>query len=148
MTLDEILNEWKKDSVIDDLNLDDESIKTSKLHAKYLEILSHYKLKLKAQKFDYDKIYKDKWSYYNGKMSKAEMDDREWDYDPFGGCTKPLKSDMDIYYNTDDELVKQKSKIEYTKTILETLEEIVGNIRWRHTHIKNMIDWRRFTAGG
>ena len=35
-----------------------------------------------------------------------------------------------------------------THSGLYTLEEIMNNIRWRHSTIKNMIDWRRFTSGG
>ena len=68
-------------------------------------------------------------------------------YDPFDGMTKPLKSDMEMYYDTDADLVKIKAQIDYQKTIIETLEEIMGNIRWRHTHVKNILDFKKFTSG-
>jgi hypothetical protein len=75
------------------------------------------------------------------------MDSRKWEYDPFDGMTKPMKSDMDMYYSTDDDLVKITAKIDYQKTIIETLEEIMGNIRWRHNAVKNILDFKKFTSG-
>ena len=147
MNLDEILESWKKDSVIDDTALDEDTVKTSKLHAKYLEIYSLSKLQLKKKEFDLEKIKKDKWLYYTGKMTKEDMDKRGWDYDPFQGMTKPLKSEMNMYYETDEDLVKVKAQIDYQKSIIDTLEEIMNNIRWRHSHIKNIIEFRKFTSG-
>lgn len=147
MSLNDILESWKKDSVIDEHALDDETIETSKLHAKYLEIFTLSKLQLKKKEIDLEKIRKDKWLYYTGKMTQGEMDMRGWPYDPFQGMTKPLKSEMEMYYNTDEDIIKAKSAIEYQKAIIDTLEEIMNNIRWRHSHIKNIIEFRKFTSG-
>lgn len=147
MSLNEILESWKTDSVIDDSALDEDTVKTSKLHAKYLEIYSLSKLQLRKKEFDLEKIKKDKWLYYTGKMTKSDMDARGWAYDPFQGMSKPLKSEMSMYYETDDDLVKVKAGIDYQKSIIDTLEEIMNNIRWRHSHIKNIIEFRKFTSG-
>ena len=80
-------------------------------------------------------------------MTKSDMDERGWAYDPFQGMTKPLKSEMSMYYETDEDLVKVKAGIDYQKSIIDTLEEIMNNIRWRHSHIKNIIEFRKFTSG-
>jgi hypothetical protein len=147
INLDDILQMWKKDAVLDDICLDEETIKSSKLHAKYLELFSMAKLMLKKKEMEFDSMKKDKWLYYNAKMSKEDMDKRSWKYDPFDGMTKPLKSDMDMYYTTDEDLVRIKAQIDYQKTIIDTLEEIMGNIRWRSSHIKNILDFKKFTSG-
>ena len=147
INLEQILEMWKNDAVIDDVCLDDETIKSSKLHAKYLELFSMAKLMLKKKEMEQESMKKDKWLYYNGKMSQEDMDNRKWKYDPFDGMTKPLKSDMDMYYSTDEDMVRIKAQIDYQKTIIDTLEEIMGNIRWRHTHIKNILDFKKFTSG-
>jgi len=147
MDLNDILMMWKKDAVIDDVCLDDETLKSSKLHAKYLELFSMAKLMLKKKEMEYTSMKKDKWLYYNGKMSKDDMDKNKWRYDPFDGMSKPMKSDMDMYYSTDEDLVKIKAQLDYQKTIIETLEEIMGNIRWRHTHVKNILEFKKFTSG-
>lgn len=147
MSLNDILESWKKDSVIDEHALDDVTIETSKLHAKYLEIFTLSKLQLRKKEMELEQIRKDKWLYYTGKMTQVEMDKRGWAYDPFQGMSKPLKSEMEMYYSTDADIVKARSAIEYQKSIIDSLEEIMGNIRWRHTHIKNIIDFRKFTSG-
>ena len=67
MDLNDILNMWKRDAVIDDVCLDDETIKSSKLHSKYLELFSMAKLMLKKKEMERDATKKDKWLYYNGK---------------------------------------------------------------------------------
>ena len=147
MRLDDIMEMWKKDSQIDDLALDDETKKTSKLHAKYLELVNITRLQLAKLDSDLDTLKKDKWLYYTGKMTKQDMDDRGWAYDPFAGGTKPLKSELEYYYESDADMIKIKQKIEYQKSITNTLEEIMNNLRWRHTHIKNIIDWKKFVSG-
>lgn len=148
MTLENILEMWKKDSIIDEHNLDDASRDAAKLHGKYLELLTISKLQLKKAEADLDDILKDKWLYYNGKMDKKSIDERGWAYDPFDGLSKPLKGDLEYYYNTDYDIKKQKGKIDYLKTQVGTLEEIINTLRWRHQTVRNMIDWRRFVSGG
>lgn len=147
MLLDDIINMWKADSVIDELNLDATTVKGAVLHAKYLELFSVAKLQLKRKEAELANLKKDKWMYYNGKMTKEEMDKRKWPYDPFEGGVKPLKSDLDMYYESDADLRKIKAQIEYQKTIVEALDEIMGTIRWRHQQIKNIIEFKKFTAG-
>lgn len=148
MNLEQILEMWKKDSTIDEHNLDDASRDAAKMHGKYLELLTITKLQLKKAETDLDLLLKDKWLYYNGKMDKDAIDSKGWDYDPFNGLTKPLKGDLEYYYNSDKEINQGKGKIDYLKTQKETLEEIINTLRWRHQTVKNMIDWRRFVSGG
>jgi hypothetical protein len=147
MTLDDIMKMWEVDCEIDDLALDDETKKTSKLHAKYLALVNVNRLQRAKLDSDLDSLKKDKWLYYTGKMTKQEMDLRGWQYDPFGGATKPLKSELSFYTDSDADIVTIKQKIEYQKTIGNLLEEIMNNLRWRHTHVKNIIDWKKFVSG-
>jgi len=147
MILDEILKMWGEDVKIDDLNLDEETTKSAKLHSKYLELFSLAKLQLKRNEMELNTVRRDKWLYYNGKMTKEEIDKRSWKYDPFDGMSKPLKSDMEMFYKTDEDIVRVTGKIEYQKTMVETLEEIMNNLRWRHGHIKNILEFKKFTSG-
>ena len=147
LNLEEILKMWAKDSEIDDLRLDEASKKTASLHAKYLEMLSVTKLQLQRKDMEFKVLLKNKWLWYNGKMPKDEIDRLGWEYDALNGL-KILKGEMDYYYNSDPHIQEMQAKIDYLKTLIETLEEIINNIRWRHSTIKNMIDWRRFESGG
>lgn len=147
LDLESILNEWKDDSVIGSHKLDDVSQQTPALHAKYLAYLSLTKLQLKRAENKQMELLKQKWLYYNGKMDEAELKATGWDLDPFNGL-KILKGDMEYYYNADPEIQRSTEKVEYLKTIISTLTEIVDNLKWRHQTIGNMIRWRQFEAGG
>lgn len=147
LTLEQILEHWKKDCEIDDLELDKSSRETPKLHAKYIDLLTQAKLQKSRKEYEFKSLLKNKFMWYNGKMDKTKMDELGWDYDPFDGLTKPMKSDMDYFYDSDPEIQKAQSAIDYWKTVIDTLTEIVSNITWRHQTISNMIKWRQFTSG-
>lgn len=146
MNLDQILSEWKEDSKIEFNKLDVSSHKTPELHAKYLELYSNAKLKLKELEFKQQGLLKDKWLYYNGKMSQEEIIKKGWNPDPFDGL-KILKGEMDYYYNSDPEIQASEAKITYFKETIDTLKEILDTIKWRHQTIRNMIEFKKFEAG-
>ena len=146
-SLEFVLEMWKKDSIIDDLKLDDTTIKMARIHSKYLELITIAKIRKKKKDLDYKTLLKNKWLYYNGKLSKEQIDMFQWEYDPFGGLNKPLKGDMNYYYDADTDIQKAQAALEYDKVLIETLEEIMSTIRWRHQNIGNIIKWRSFEAG-
>jgi len=147
LNIEEVLKMWKEDSIIDNLKLDDTTIRMARVHSKYLELITIAKMRRKKKDLDYKTLLKDKWLYYNGKLSKEEIDIYKWEYDPFGGLNKPLKGDMNYYYDADTDIQKAQAALEYDKVLIETLEEIMNTIRWRHQNIGNIIKWRSFEAG-
>jgi|TARA_B110000908_G_C10261869_1_gene459908 hypothetical protein len=144
--LDSIIEMWKKDAVIDEMNLGDASRESAKLHSKYLELYSVNKLRLRKLEIDFKTLLRDKWCHYNGKLSKEILDEKGWDYDPLNGLTV-LKGDMDKFYDSDPLIQQMQLKIGYTKEMVDTLKEIMDNIKWRHQSIKNAIEWHKFTSG-
>ena len=146
MTLDEIKLEWEKDCEIDDIELDKSSLEIPKLHAKYQDLLSSKILVMKQYQFKYDTLLKNKWLWYNGKMSQEQIKELGWNDDPLDGL-KVMKNDLQIFYNSDKDIQELNAKIEYLKVTIEYLKECMQNITWRHQTIKNTIDWRKFMAG-
>jgi len=146
MNIETIREEWKRDCRIDPLNLDESSRNTPELHAKYLSMLTDAKLKLKDAEFSQKKLMKDKWLWYNGKLSQEEVEVLGWQPDPFNGL-KILKGEMEHYVESDPELQQSEAKIEYYKTLIDMLKEIVDNLKWRHQTIGNIIKWKQFEAG-
>ena len=146
MTLDEIKNEWEKDCEIDDIELDKSSLEVPKLHAKYQDLLSSKILVMKQYQFKYDTLLKNKWLWYNGKMSQEQIKELGWSDDPLDGL-KVMKNDLQIFYNSDKDIQELNAKIEYLKVTIDYLKECMQNITWRHQTIKNTIDWRKFMAG-
>ena len=147
MNLEEILGQWSIECVIDKVSLDETSRQTPVLHAKYLQLLTHAKLMLKRAEASQKVLLKNKWLYYNGKLDQAAIENFGWDPDPFDGL-KVLKGEMDHYYDSDPDIQKSEEKIQYYKTIIETLTEIVTSLNWRHQTIGNIIRWKQFEAGG
>lgn len=143
--LKQIHEMWSRDSEIR-MQLDESSRETPMLHAKYLEFLSTTKLQLKRAEFTQKVLLKEKWLYYNGKMSQEDVVAKGWDPDPFDGL-KILKGEMEYYYDADPEIQKSEEKIQYFKTVIDTLEQIISNLNWRHQTIGNIIKWKQFESG-
>ena len=147
MNTEQILEMWKNDGQIDELKLDDTTIRMARIHSKYLELLTIAKMTRKKYDLEYKTLLKDKWLYYNCKLSKDQIDAFKWEYDPFGGLNKPLKGDMNYYYDADTDIQRSQALLEVQKIQVETIEEIMSTIRWRHQNIGNIIKWRSFEAG-
>jgi len=145
-SLEQIIDMWKKDSTIDEMDLGNASRESAKLHSKYLELYTVNKLKLKKLDLDFKVLLKEKFMHYNGKLTQAEMDDKGWSYDPLNGLTV-LKGDMDKWYDSDPLIQAHQAKQHYQQEMVDTLKEIMENIKWRHQSIRNAIDWHKFTSG-
>lgn len=146
MDLKQILDEWAHDSKINSMDLAETSRQTPFLHSKYLEKLANAKLSLKRSEFTQKTLLKQKWLYYNGKMDQSDIEELGWEPDPFNGL-KVLKGELEYYYDADPEIQKSEERIQYYKTLVETLTDIVSNINWRHQTITNMIRWKQFESG-
>ena len=121
--LETILQLWEKDCVIDNTSLDESSRQAPMLHAKYLPLLSEAKLTHKRAQAEQQKLLKNKWLYYNGKMDKEQIESLGWEFDPFNGL-KVLKGDMNYYYDADVDIQASEEKIQQWKVTVETLSEI------------------------
>ena len=144
--LNNVLEMWAEDCRLDGTKLDKSSKETPILHAKYLRLLSEAKLMLKKAERDQKILLKEKWLYYNGKMDQETVEALGWEADPFDGL-KILKGELDYYYDSDPEIQKSEEKIQYYKTVIDTLTEIINNINWRHQTISNIIKWKQFESG-
>ena len=144
MNIEEIQNEWEKDSAIDDNYLGEASTSTPKLHAKYIRLLITTKLKHTKYKTDYNILRKNKFRYYRGELSRQELQDLGWDQ--WQGV-KPLKNEMDEFLSGDSDLNTMGVRVEYLESMIYLLESILGQIRSRDYQVKNGIEWKRFLAG-
>ena len=141
MTHEELLEEWNKDAVIDKHHLDDEAIRIPSLHHKYLRILMDFKSKRIAYSSKLEQLKKDKELYYSGQATSDVYKDQPFD------LKLKTKAGIEKHVNTDPEVVKIEQRIEYINILLEGLNHILEQIKWRNQSIKNAIDWARFTSG-
>lgn len=144
MKIDEIIAAWKSDTKLDDLNLDMESTKIPNLHSKYLTMLSDERIILRGLNFEKKKIHKKLRAYYSGEFTEEELE--ESGREQFR--KKVIRSEMDDYVYSDDEMIRIEAKIEMQQEKVDVLSEIIKSINNRGFQIKNAIDWRRLTMGG
>ena len=144
MKLSEIQDEWLKDSSIDELNLGRESTRVPVLHSKYLVQLSKVKLLHRKAESDYYSTRRLKYRYYRGEMTREELTVLEW---PQFQGNKPLKNEMDEFLQCDADLIILQDKIEYFKTVIFTLEQILRSINSRTWDIKTAVEYLKFTNG-
>jgi hypothetical protein len=138
--IDFVKEEWKKDSVMDQDLLDNESIKIPQLHSKYLNYLSDVRLLKIKKEQDYKKILREKFEYYTGKADAEIYKQKPFDL-------KILKQDVQLYIESDEEVQKSLNILNYYKEMMFVLEKILENINTRGFQIKNSIDWQKFMQG-
>lgn len=143
MKLEEISQEWIKDAKIDTTELDIESIKIPQLHSKYLKIYFEERRRLKGFEFQSKEMYLNKYEYYNGRLSDEELKNLNWE--PF--MKRLMKNEVDLYLESDKDIIGNNMRIVNQKEKLDMLEEILKNLNQRNFQIKNAIDWKKFTQG-
>lgn len=142
-SIDDILGEWEIDCQVNSTQLDSESLKIPKLHAKYVRYLQNYKSVLSMRSADYEKMKLLRWEHYNGKLPEEVYKKRKWK--PF--ALKVLKTDLHNYLNADEILIEYKERLDECKDAVGLLEDILKQLSNRNFTIKNAIDFLRYTNG-
>jgi hypothetical protein len=140
MDLEQLQLEADKDLKINDTELDLESLKTPQLHNKYMKHYTKFKLLLTRTEDELKMLRRDKWEYYTGKA-----DPKVYQLKPFN--FKILKTDIDKYLESDEDIQKLTQKVAYLNVVIDFLDKTLRVIINRTYTIKNAIEWRRFTSG-
>jgi hypothetical protein len=141
--LEDILESWKKDSVIDSTDLATESLKTSTLHAKYYELYVKESLLLSQKEIEYKRLFKLKSEYYNGRLSTEEL--KQYNWEPFQ--LKLMKQDLDTYISGDDDVINTLLHVSVSKEKVDLLKDILKSIHNRGYLIKNAVEFLKFSSG-
>lgn len=143
MNLTDLYEMVQQDLDIDKTELDNESLKTPQLHNKYLILFTQEKLKLEQLLSEKKIKRKNKWLYYTGKMSEEQL--RFFKWEPFDLTI--LKTDVDRFIDSDDDIVKIEARITLQQEIVNYLESVVKMISNRQWNIRAALDWIKFTQG-
>lgn len=139
--LDTIQKMWEKDSNIDPDNLHTESLNIPVLHSKYFDLYNNINLLRKKAEQQKKNIRHERYEYYSGKA-----DPEVYIKDPFPKKVRD-KSSMEKYLDADTKLSGISLKIDYYVTMQNYLEEILKMISQRTYHIKNAIEFMKFSSG-
>lgn len=144
ITIETIQKSWDEDCIIDDNYLDTESVKTAKLHAKYISLLITAKLKLSKAKADHNVLRKTKFRYYRGELSREELLKLGWEQ---YNLIKPMKNEMDEILKGDSDITNLDLSIDYLSAMIYQLESIMKSIADRTWSIGNSVKYKQFMAG-
>ena len=143
-TLEQIIEWWKVDTVIDNTDLGNESIKIPKLHAKYYEQYCKEKLILTKSEHEYYTLAKIKNDYYRGRMSREELAQYGWEQFQL----RVVKEDLEFYIKADPDLQAALMKLSLQQEKVSFLKEIVNSLHGRGFQISSAISFIKWTNGG
>ena len=144
MTIDELLEQWKIDSKVDDLNVDLEGANVSKLHSKYIQLLSNARRSLHTLIFKRKTLFRNLREYYLGTASQELL--KEMNREPF--LQRVLKNEVMTYIDSDEELIDLDFKIVVRQERVDVLTEIMKSINSRNYSLALIKDWKRLMLGG
>ena len=141
MTLEELQKEAREDLVIlNQERLDQESYKNQNIKPKWLEYRTKYDQLLIMSKANHQKMYREKWEYYGGKSDAKVYVAKPFDL-------RVLKTDLQMYINSDEEILSLQGKISYYESIIKYIDGIIKSIDNRGWDIRNATEWKKFEAG-
>lgn len=143
MKIEEIESLWSEDSIITDIDLSREASKIPQLHAKYYQIYIREKMILLKYRNEYKKLKLEKHEFLINPTEDKFNDG--WKLPAQG---KILKNEIHTYLDGDDLILQQELKIGIQEEKVAFLKSIIDSINTRNFIIKNMIEDRRFMAGG
>ena len=143
MNIERIREMAETDLKMDGTELADESVRIPQLYGKYLNIFHDESLVLRKYEADYKVLRRQKWEYYSGKMSKEELNALGWEQFDH----RILRQDMDVYLESDVDLLKIQTKLDMQRQKVDYLDSILKGINNRQWVIRNAIEWRKFMSG-
>lgn len=140
--IDEILDMWKIDCKVNELDAGRALLDIPLLHHKYSTILYQCKRTMISIDIMLNKIKKLKREYYTGKLDENELKERGWEPFPY-----VLKSDISLYMESDDDINAYVAKKRMYTEIISLCESILKELNSRTYQLRAFIDYTKFMAG-
>lgn len=140
--VDSLLEEWNKDAKMDRLEPSKELQKVGSFHSKYLSILSAHRRAFKETNRTFAKLKRLKYEYYSGRLDQETLKKYNWSPFPY-----TLKADINIYMDSDPDVLNAKRVIEVHEEIVEICESVLKELNGRTFQLRDIIQWERFISG-
>ena len=142
MNIENIMDLWSEDVKMDNVDLDTESLKIPNLHAKWLNILTKERQKLRRLTIKKQQLSKTLAEYYRGELNNPE-ELAEIKREPY--LKTVLKSEIHTYVDTDSDMIELNLRMSYQQEVVDVVEEIMKAVNGRQWNIRNAIEWRKFS---
>lgn len=143
MNTEDIIAAWQEDAKFDRTELGDEALRCSNLHGKYMEIYFREQAILIKIKDDLNKMRKDRWEYWNGKLDEKTIRERGWVPQPL----TIMKSDLPIYLETDEFVSRLNMRVQLQEDKIKIIDNIIKHITNRGFNIKTAVEYEKFKSG-
>ena len=140
--LDELLEMWRQDSIIDGTEPSKALLNIPKLHSKYLNILSKHRMLSKEAEFKANKMRKLKWEYYTGKLDDDDLKKYGWEPFPY-----VLKAELNTYLESDEDINRQLANKVIHDEIVDVCTAILKELNSRTFQLRDYIAWEKFIQG-
>lgn len=139
MKIEDILQYVKDNEVISD-DIPKEAKRIPVIHGKLLSFKTTESLLLKSLQIDLTKTARERWLFYTGKAAPEAYKNEEFDL-------KVMRSDVDRFLESDEQICLIRSKIAVQEAKLDILNESIKGIHSRQFLLKNIIDYNKLTSG-
>jgi len=140
MKIEDIKVMLEKDKSVDHTQLDTESLKIPEQAVKYQQMAHDEAVTLRYLEREYNVMKYKRWMYYMGKA-----DDEVYEKEPFDH--KVLKSDVNIFLDSDKQLNELQDKISTQNEKLKLVVEAGKVMQNKSFNIKNALDHQKFMGG-
>jgi hypothetical protein len=141
--LEELLDEWDRDSLIDRTELGDAAIQGARLHSKYLRYLAIERLKLAKLIEAGKELRLAKHEFYTQGPTK-ETQEQGWQPPAIG---RPLNKDVPLYMDADKQVIEHNLKVAYQSEIVKAIDLIFVAIKARGFDIGRKLDEMKLRMG-
>lgn len=142
--INDILEEWKTDAMIDETQINHEIIRTPNLHSKYLYYYLYFKRKLSVADTKFNKLCWVKRKWFRGEMTRDELVEHGW---PQYQGLKPSASELSQLLEFDPDVNDLKMIVSEYKMAVSCIEYILGQVKGREWSMRSLVDYLRFTSG-
>lgn len=122
--------------------VDWESSRSQSLHQKYRKILFYEKTELDRMRNGVKPLIRLKTEYYTGKASPEIYKEK-----PFDFRLRTIKSEIDLYLDSDSELIEAFNFISLQAEKVELIKDTLDDIRKRSFNLSTILNSQRFKHG-
>lgn len=132
----------KDEVVINEHDLDGESLRTPRLHSRWLSMMGDEAVKMKQVQNLMKKLTLERSRFFLGTQTDKYYAEHGQPH------VRVPKTDLPLYLDADDQICVLREIMEIQSQVVDFLEKTVREISSRTYHLRAAIDWRKFESGG
>ena len=132
----------KDEVVINEHDLDGESLRTPRLHSRWLSMMGDEAVKMKQIQNLMKKMTLERSRFFLGTQTDKYYAEHGQPH------VRVPKTDLPLYLDADDQICMLREIMEIQTQVVDFLEKTVREISSRTYHLRAAIDWRKFESGG